>query len=197
MPDEIRHFLQIASEIFSLLFARLWIGRAQDRSRMRCGHHMRREITFHHGSTISSHAKIFSQQRLRGACAKANQNLRLNNLQLRVQPRTARLNFRMARLLMNASLATLRGNPLEVLHHIGDVDFGPIDADLRQHFVEQPSCRTDERMSRFVFAISGLLSDKHYASSGRAFSEHSLRPEFPKITRFTRTGGALQTRQRR
>src|SRR5579872_520615 len=190
-----RNFLEIPHKLFSLLFARLRVGCAQNRRRVNCSHYMGREITFRESATISRDTKIFAQQRLRRACAQANQNLRSYNLQFRVKPGAACFNFRMARLLVNAALAALRGYPLEMLHYICDVDIRAIDSYFGKHLIQQPSGGSNERMTGSVFTIARLLSYEHHPGSGWTFSKYRLGAELPKIAGFAGLGGLLQRRE--
>src|SRR5579872_2619793 len=102
----------------------------------------------------------------------------------------------MARLLVNASLAALRSDPLEVLHHICHVDFCAVDSYLGEHLIQQSASGSNKRMACFIFAVSGLLSHEHHSGSGRTFSEYGLGAEFPKIAGFAGPGGLLQSCER-
>ena len=97
---------------------------------MRGRHDVRREIGANQFPAIPGHPEILAQQSLRRTGPKADENLRLHNFQLRIEPRTARFDFRMARLLVNAPLAALRSFPLEVLHNIRDVYLRAVDPHL-------------------------------------------------------------------
>ena len=136
---------------------------------------VRSEIALNRLPTISCHAEILSQQGLRCARTKADQNLRLNHLKLRVEPRPAGFNFRLPRFFVNPTFATLCRFPLEVLHDVGDIDRGAIDSHLGQHLIEQSPGRSDKRMRGTVFAIAWLFSHKHDARGCGAFSKNGLR----------------------
>jgi len=159
------------------------------------GHNVRREIGRNQFPAIPGHPEILAKQSLRRTGAKADENLRLHNFQLRIQPRTARFDFRMTWFLVNAPLAALRGLPLEVLHNIRDVYFGPIDPDLSQNFVQKPPRGADKRMSLPVFVNAGLLPHKHDQSLGRSFSEDCLSRTLPQITAPTPGRCPLQVRK--
>src|SRR5438045_3338758 len=162
---------------------------------MRGGHHVGREIGRNQFPAIPGHPEILAQQSLRRTGAEADENLWLYYFQLRIEPRTARFDFRMTRLLMNAPLAALRSFPLEVLHHIGDVDLRAVDSHLDENFVQKPPRGSDKRMSLPVFVIAGLLPHKHDQSLGRSFSEDRLSRVLPQITASTPGRCPLQVRK--
>jgi len=63
--------------------------------------------------------------------------------------------------------------------------------------VSRNSGRADEGQSRAIFAISGLLSDKHDLRTGTAFAENSLGSGLPQIARFASGGSGAKRRKRR
>ena len=134
---------------------------------------------------IPGHPEILAKQSLRRTGTKADENLRLHNFQLRIQPGAARFNFRMARFLVNAPLAALRSFPLEMLHNIRDVYLGAVDPHLDQNFVQKPPRGPDKRMSLPVFVIAGLLPHKHDQSLGRPLSKDGLSRVLPQIAAST------------
>src|SRR6202011_2000723 len=98
---------------------------------------------------------------LRGSRAQADEDLRSDHPQFGIKPRAARLDFRIARLLMNAPLAPFGRRPLEMFHQIRYVYFCAVDASLSQRLIQESSRWPDKGMSRPVLLISGLLSDEH------------------------------------
>jgi len=142
---------------------------------------MRCKIGADQSSPVTGHTKIFAQQSLSGARSETNQNLRLHYLQLSVEPRAARFNLRMARLLVDATFTALRSLPLEVLDDVGHVHFRAVDSDFDQNFVEQPACGSNKWMAGAVFIVAWLLAYEHHARFGWSFPEDGLGPEFPKI----------------
>lgn len=87
-------------------------------------------------SALPSHAECLAEERLRGGRTQADDNFRLHQPYLAIQPRTARLNLGRSGLLVNPSLATFGGRPLEVFHHVGDIYLIALDARFLQAFVE-------------------------------------------------------------
>src|SRR5206468_2423378 len=169
----------------------------QDGRWMRRGHHVGSEIGRNQFPAIPGHSEILAEQPLGRTGAEADENLRLHNFQLRIEPGTARFDFRMTRLLMNAPLAALRSFPFEVLHHIRDVYLGAVDSHLDENFVQKPPRGSDKRMPLPVFVIAGLLPHKHDQSLGRSFSKNRLSRVLPQITASTPGSCSLQARKRK
>ena len=101
--------------------------------------------------------KIASHESLRGCGAKAYDKLRLNGRQFCFEPRLAGGDFNPARLGMNTALAAL-DLELEMLYSVGDIDLLAIKLRFMHCFVEQPPCRTNERVTFDIFFIAWLLS---------------------------------------
>jgi hypothetical protein len=78
--------------------------------------------------SVFTDAKVRPHQGLCSGSSQTNQNIRFDYRDLGVQPGTARIDFGIARLPVNSTFASLLRNPFEMLYHIGDVNFGPIDA---------------------------------------------------------------------
>jgi len=177
-------FFQVTNDGLALLLAFVAVGCAQNRRRMRRGDDVRRKVRFDRSSPVAGDPKIPAEKRLSCARAKTHQHVRLHDFQFGVEPRTAGLDFRLSRLLVNPALAALRCCPLEVLHYIRHVNFGAIDACFGEHFVQQSSCGADERVTCLVLLIARLFPDKHDAGALRPFAKHCLRGRFPKIASF-------------
>src|SRR5581483_9535733 len=94
-------------------------------------HGMRSGIALYQPAAIARDTKILSQQSLRCACPQTDHDGGPDHLQFGVEPWTTGFDFRVPRLLMDTTLAALRRFPLEMFHHIGDINFGAIDSDLR------------------------------------------------------------------
>src|SRR5216683_1715851 len=105
---------------------------------------------------LGADAKLRPQDRLRGGGSEADDDARLDDVDFRLQPGAAGVDLGRVRLFVNAPLAARL--PLEVLHDVGDVDLGPVDAGLIECFVEKIARRSDEWPSLQVFLISGLLA---------------------------------------
>ena len=178
---QVGDFLQIAGKLRSGFLSFVAVRCAQDGCRMSCCHHVRRKLRRNEFSPIASHAEFFSEECLGRTGSETNQHFRLHDFQLGVEPGAAGLDFRMPRLLVNASLASLRRLPFEVFDHVGHVYFRAVDADLDQNFVEQSSGWSDKWVAGPIFVVSRLLSYEHHASFGRTLSKHGLRSKLPQI----------------
>jgi hypothetical protein len=82
---------------------------------------------------------------------------------------------------VNSSFSASRRSPLEVFHHIRDINFGSVDACFFQSTVQELSRWTNEWMPGAIFLISGLLSDQHDVGRGRTFPEYGLSSQLPQI----------------
>src|ERR1700716_1343156 len=86
--------------------------------------------------SVFTDAEVLSEQGLCRGSSQTNQNLRFDYCDLGVQPGTARIDFGIARLLVDATFASPLLNPFEMLYHIGKVNFGPIDARFLQPLIK-------------------------------------------------------------
>lgn len=136
----------------------------------------RQELT-----TLLRYSKVAAQQRLSRGRAQADDDSRLHQFNLNVEPRTARRNLERIRLLVNPALAA--GLPLKVFDGVCHIGVAAIDAGFMQRLVEQSARRTDEGTSLQVFFVVRLLADEHDACLGLAFTEDGLCTTLPKITR--------------
>jgi hypothetical protein len=73
--------------------------------------------------------------------------------------------------------------PLEVLDRVGDVQLPTIEARVVDGVVEQTAGGSDERRSRPILFVAGLLADQRDPGVGRAFAEHGLRAALPEVAR--------------
>ncbi len=94
------------------------------------------------------------------------------------------------RALMEPALGARGGTPFEVLDDVRDEDLFALDARSRECVVEDPSSRTDERTTRVILLVAGLLPHEHQVGGDRADPEHGLGRAGPQVT-----GGAVR-RQR-
>src|SRR6185436_763950 len=126
------------------------------------------------------------EQRLCRGGAQADEDLRLHDRELRVEPGPAGRDLRPRRLGVDPPLAACL--PFEVLDDVRDVGARAVDACLLETLVEQPPRRPDEGMSFPVLPVAGLLPDEHQLRLRRALAEDGLRPGSPERTRLA-TGG--------
>src|SRR5579863_453936 len=152
--------------------------------------HVGSERGFEALSALSANAEGSSEQRLRCCCPQADKNFRLYHPQFGVEPRTAGLNLRVARLFVNAPLAAFRWCPLEMLDHIRYVHFSAVDSSLLQRLIQELAGRTNKGMASPVFLITGLLAHEHDLCPCGPFAEHGLCSVLPEVTGFA-VGGSL------
>src|SRR5438270_1923900 len=112
--------------------------------------HVRCKRRFDELSSLPADPKIFSQQCLSSARTQANEDFWFHTFEFSVEPRTASLNLRIARLLVNATLSAFRGGPFEVLYHIRDINFRAIDLCLGKRLIEQRAGWPTERTTNAV-----------------------------------------------
>jgi hypothetical protein len=86
---------------------------------------------------------------------------------------------------MNALLSSLCRRPLEMLHHIRQIDFRTIDSCDFHCLVEQFAGRADKGMASAIFLIPGLLTNEYDLWLCGTFSEDGLRRVPPQITSLT------------
>src|SRR5687768_2467384 len=123
-------------------------------------------------ATLLRDAKAWAEYHLRRERPKAHHDTRLNDLELRFEPRSARATFRGIWRLVQPLLVPVsarirsatdhpdRSVPLEVLYRVRDVHLGPIDARLAERFVEETTGRPNKRLSGDVLLVAGLLSNE-------------------------------------
>ncbi len=160
------------------------------------GHYIWRKVTLDGRTAIPGDAEVFSEERLRGTRSETNEDCGADDFEFRVEPGAARFDLRMTRLLVDAALSSFRRGPFEMLHHIGDVDVGAIDARFDECFVEESSCRPNEWMAGLVLTITGLLADEHHLGSRGTFAENGLGCIPPEVAGFAGAGGTAKALQR-
>lgn len=113
-----------------------------------------------------------AQKRLRRRGAQAHDHFRPNNFVLCLEPGFACYDLADQRLLVHASLATL--DPSEMLHGVGDVNRVAWNPRCSEGFVQETTCRSDERTALAIFHVAWLFTDKHDARVFRPFAENRL-----------------------
>src|SRR6266545_8056507 len=124
--------------------------------------------------------------RLSRGGAQADDHLRVNDLDLRLQPRLAGYHLPDQRLLVQASsLATL--DPFKMFDGVGDVNLVARNTRFSEGFVQQTTCRSDERTALAIFHIAWLFTDEHDARVFRPLAENRLGRVLVQIAPFART----------
>src|SRR5918999_139957 len=163
--------LQVADELPELGFA---VVRAQNRRRVHSRECDGGELRLEWLAALLRHTELSAEERLRGGRPKSDEQARLADAELGVEPRPAGGDLRPVRLLVNAPLSACR--PLEVLDGIRHVDLRAVDASLLERAVKQLPRRADERPALLVLLVAGLLADEHHLGFRGALAEHRLRP---------------------
>src|SRR6185436_19944835 len=124
-------------------------------------------------------AKLRSDESLCGGSPQRDDNVRFDESDLRLEPRTARSDFHGVGFLVDPAFAPWL--PFEVFDNIGDVGLFAIDACHFECAVEQTTGWSNKRFARQIFFVARLLADKHDHRSTRAFSKNCLRSFFPEV----------------
>ena len=120
-----------------------------------------------------------SQQRLGRGRAEANDDLRLDQVQLILEPRKTRAHLSSVRRLVQAAFGPRVARPLEVLYRIGDIDIVALDPRGVERMIEQTTGGSHKGPALLVFLIAGLLTHDDDARRSRALPEYRLCPHLP------------------
>jgi len=104
--------------------------------------------------------------------AQTDQDFGLNRPDLAFEPGKTGLNFGGIRLGVDAALSAR--NPFEVFHGVRHVSLFAANVGLKQRFVQKHPRRPHDRLTRFVFVVSGLFSDEQNTGALFSFAEHGL-----------------------
>ena len=110
-------------------------------------------------------AFLDAEQGLRRWAAEADENVGIGKLDLPQNERQADLRFLRRR-------RAIAGRPPR--HDVGDVDRRAVEADRRQHAVEQFAGAADERQALDVLVAAGCFADEHHARLRVAVGEDKL-----------------------
>src|SRR4051812_8948287 len=121
----------------------------------------------------SRNGRVASGQCTRRRRAERHGELRLDQVELLVEPPAARFDLVVVRLLVDAALAARL--ELEVLHGIRDIDARAIDAGFGKRAVEHLPGRTHEWLAGQVLLIARLFADEHERCVRWSFAEDGLR----------------------
>ena len=140
------------------------------------------------------HAKGAAQDALRRRGAEQNYDLRLDGIDLGLQPGPACTDLQRIGFLVQTPLASWL--PLEMLDDVGDVNLFAVNPRSRQGFIQHGPCRSNKRSALNIFLVARLLANHHYASIFATFAKHRLRAQFPEIACLAPCGRGAQGRQR-
>ena len=139
----------------------------------------RTDLRADHLAPLSGHANLRPHDALRRRRSEDDDQLRPHAGDLGVQPRAAGPHLVRGGRLVDPALAAWV--PLEVLHHVRDVDQAPVDAGLGEGAVEQFAGRPNERYPRQILLVPGLLADEHQLGAARPCAEYRLGRVTPQI----------------
>ena len=148
----------------------------------------------HRLSALARDPEIASEQCLRRRRSKTDQRRGLHDREFVLNPRPARLDLALTRLLVDPPFAPRL--PLEVLDDVRDIHLSPIDASVFERAIEQLSGRAVERMTAEIFVVARLLADEHHLGALAAFPEDGLRRVLPEIAVTAVSGGGPDGRER-
>jgi hypothetical protein len=97
---------------------------------------------------------------------------------------------------VDASLASFCRRPLEVFHHVRDIDISSIDSSFPKSVVQKMSSRPDKGVPFAIFSVPRLLPHHHVNSAGFSFAEHCLCSVSPKIARLAFSRGIPEVCER-
>lgn|SRR5919109_1252320 len=153
--------------------------------------HRRQSVSFDDLAPVLRETELGAEQ---GPCsrrAEANDQLRLGDGDLLIEPRTACVDLPHRWFLVDATFPALL--PSKVFDGVRDVDVRSIDACLLEGPIQDRTGRTDERLAREILSVAGLFADKHDVGDRIAFAEHRLCGTFPQVAIATCSGVTTQT----
>src|SRR2546425_3167760 len=177
--DESQRALEISQQHAAQLVSLLRLRGAQHRGWMisrddwnTLGAHERALTGGDDGELFTDH---FSQ---RGG-PQGHDDLRVNALDLLPQPDVAGIDLALHRRLVHPPLAAQLET--EMLDRISHKRRRGIDSGFAEEKPQQTAGRTDERASRAVFFVAGLLAHQHQRRPARPFPDDHLRRVLPQI----------------
>jgi hypothetical protein len=152
---------------------------------MDCGHQRQLRVRQYLAAVLGE-AKRRAEQRLGSRRPERNEQLRTYRGEFRMQPGQAGPDVFDPGGAVDAdcafsAVAVFAPEP-EVFHHIGDIDVGSGHPGPLQRSVEHPTGWADERLTRDVLPIAGLLADQHRRRTGGPRAEDRLRRVSVELT---------------
>src|SRR5439155_15441561 len=148
---------------------------------------LRRELLRQYFAALARNTEGRTEDRLPSCRAKADQQLRFYQGQLRLKPRAAGCDFARIRFLMNSTFAARL--PLKMLHRVRDVNLAAIDSSFFERAVHDRSRGSNKRSAGNILVIARLFADEHDRCAPWSFAKNSLRRALVNRTRcaFTRS----------
>jgi hypothetical protein len=156
------------------------VRRSEDRRgvdrRERAGHERRTDQL----PALTGHAEGGAQQRLGRRGAEADDELRLQRDELRLEPGAAGPDLVGLWLLVDPALPSQLET--EMLDDVRQVYGFAVDTGFVERFIQEAAGRSDERLAVAVFTIAGLFTNQDDAGVcvARAVPEHGLRGVLPQ-----------------
>lgn len=173
-------FSQIFDEIGESLLAALLIGHAQDGRGMKRHHSLHAVEKIQPLPALAAERQSFAGKRMSRGRPQGDDENRLNNRHLALEPPAALLDLIAIRPLMQPPFAPRL--VFEMLDRIGDIDRTPIEACFHKCAIEHGAGRPDKGMALNVFLIARLFADENERRRGIAFAEDGLRRVLVKWT---------------
>ena len=139
-------------------------------------------------SVFLSEAKLRAHEGFGGCGPETHDHVRLENIQFRLDPWAAGVDFTLAGSAVNATLAPFLER--EMLHGVGDVDLRAIKSNFLQRPIQDFPCGADEGTAGQIFRVAGLFADQNDPGGGRAFAEDRLGGAGVQIAALTVLHGA-------
>ena len=133
-------------------------------------------------------AEVLADESLGGGGAEADDDPRLDHLELCLQPGMAGLNLAGRRFRVESAFAAHLD--AEVFHRVRDVNCAAIDAGRFERLVQKPTGRTDEGAALQVLLISRSLAHENQFACAGSFPEDRLGGVFVEIATSAPVGGA-------
>jgi hypothetical protein len=67
-----------------------------------------------------------------------------------------------------------------MFYDVGDVSASTVDASLFKRLGQESTCRPDERVTRKILVVAGLLANEHHVGGGASLTEHRLSRAAPE-----------------
>ena len=148
---------KIEHKMLVFAFTRFLVGLAKKRGWMNGREHPWCELRRQHLAPFPGDSESRAENGLRRSRTHYHDEVGLNDPQFRFQPGTAGSDFVRVRLLMNPAFAARL--PLEVFHHVRDVNLRPINSSFLEGAVHDFPSRTNERFARHIFVIARLFAN--------------------------------------
>lgn len=143
-------------------------------------YYVRCQIRFNRLSALLCDSEASSEKCLSCGGSQANDQFRLDSLNLSIEPRPARLNFAGVRFFVNPPFSGRSRNPFEVLDCICHINFAAVNSQFLEGIIKNSSGRANKRATGLVFLIPGLFTHEHDFGILRSLPKNSLRCIFPE-----------------